>query len=142
MYLVGSILLANVYIWLASKFMLYQFRNFFVRQFLITSIFENLFNGQWRSNQKCFSRIYFLEIVYFIPVDSCYLSKTTEITLTLAWSFLADLLSKMVIGICKGMTIYVYSEFMGKTFQAAQLTHERFLTIDHSCKIFFWYLPN
>ena len=29
------------------------------------------------------------------------------------------------------------SEFMGKTFQAAQLTHERFLTIDHSCKIFF-----
>ena len=34
------------------------------------------------------------------------------------------------------------SEFMGKTFQAAQLTHERFLTIDHSYKIFFWYLPN
>ena len=34
------------------------------------------------------------------------------------------------------------SEFMGKTFQAAQLTHERFLTIDHSCKIFFWDLPN
>ena len=31
---------------------------------------------------------------------------------------------------------------MGKTFQAAQLTHERFLTMDHSCKIFFWYLPN
>ena len=29
------------------------------------------------------------------------------------------------------------SEFMGKTFQAAQLTHERVLTIDHSCKIFF-----
>ena len=29
------------------------------------------------------------------------------------------------------------SEFMGKTFQAAQLTHERFLAIDHSCKIFF-----
>ena len=28
------------------------------------------------------------------------------------------------------------SEFMGKTFQAAQLTHERFLTVDHSCKIF------
>jgi hypothetical protein len=27
------------------------------------------------------------------------------------------------------------SEFMGKTFQAAQLTNERFLTIDHSCKI-------
>ena len=31
----------------------------------------------------------------------------------------------------------VGSEFMGKTFQAAQLTHERFLTIDNSCKIFF-----
>ena len=30
----------------------------------------------------------------------------------------------------------------GKRFQAAQLTHERFLTINHSCKIFFWYLPN
>ena len=29
------------------------------------------------------------------------------------------------------------SEFMGKTFQAAQLTHERFLTKEHSCKIFF-----
>ena len=25
---------------------------------------------------------------------------------------------------------------MGKTFEAAQLTHERFLTIDHYCKIF------
>jgi hypothetical protein len=34
------------------------------------------------------------------------------------------------------------SEFMEKTFQAAQLTHERFLTIDHSWKIIFWYLPN
>ena len=32
---------------------------------------------------------------------------------------------------------HVTSEFMGKTFQAAQLTHERFLTIDHSFKIFF-----
>ena len=31
---------------------------------------------------------------------------------------------------------------MGKTFQGAQVTHEIFLTIDHSCKIFFWYLPN
>ena len=31
---------------------------------------------------------------------------------------------------------------MGKTFKAAQLTHEIFLTIDYSCKIFFWYLPN
>ena len=29
------------------------------------------------------------------------------------------------------------NKFTGKTFQAAQLTHERFLTIDHSCKIFF-----
>ena len=29
------------------------------------------------------------------------------------------------------------SEFMGKTFQAAQLTHERFLIIDRSRKIFF-----
>ena len=34
------------------------------------------------------------------------------------------------------------SEFMGKTFQAAQLTHERFLTVDHSFKIILWYLPN
>ena len=38
--------------------------------------------------------------------------------------------------------LHVGSEFIGKTFQAAQLTPERFLTIDHSCKIFFWYLPN
>ena len=29
----------------------------------------------------------------------------------------------------------VSSEFMVKVFQAAQLTHERFFTIDHSCKI-------
>ena len=34
------------------------------------------------------------------------------------------------------------SEFMVKTFQAAQLTYERVLTIDHSCKIFILYLPN
>ena len=30
---------------------------------------------------------------------------------------------------------------MGKTFQATHLTHETFLTIDHSGKTFFWYLP-
>jgi hypothetical protein len=30
----------------------------------------------------------------------------------------------------------------GKRFKLPQLTHVRFLTIDHSCKIFFWYLPN
>ena len=36
----------------------------------------------------------------------------------------------------------VSSELMKKTFQAAQLTHESFLTIDHSSKLFFWYLPN
>jgi len=31
---------------------------------------------------------------------------------------------------------------MGKTFQAAQLSHKIFLTLDHSCEIFFWYLIN
>ena len=30
----------------------------------------------------------------------------------------------------------------GKRFKLPQLTHEGFLTIDPSCKIFFWYLPN
>ena len=30
----------------------------------------------------------------------------------------------------------------GKRFKLPQLTHESFLTIDDSCKIFFWYLPN
>jgi hypothetical protein len=30
----------------------------------------------------------------------------------------------------------------GKCFKMPQQTHESFLTIDHSCKIFFWYLPN
>ena len=30
----------------------------------------------------------------------------------------------------------------GKRLKLPQLTHESFLTIDHSCKIFFWYLPN
>ena len=30
----------------------------------------------------------------------------------------------------------------GKRFKLPQLTHAIFLTIDHSCKIFFWYLPN
>ena len=34
------------------------------------------------------------------------------------------------------------SKFTGKTFHVAELTHERFLTVDHSCEIFFWYLPN
>ena len=55
------------------------------------------------------------------------------------------LAKKFTISACT--TQYAYkiahsSKFMGKTFQAAQLTHERFLTIEHSCKIFFWYLPN
>ena len=53
------------------------------------------------------------------------------------------LLSLFNIGISLPLhNVPVSSEFMGKTFQAAQLTHERFLTIDHSCKIFFWYLSN
>ena len=29
-----------------------------------------------------------------------------------------------------------------KRFKLPQLTHESFLTLHHSCKIFFWYLPN
>ena len=33
--------------------------------------------------------------------------------------------------------VHESNKFTGKTFQAAQLTHERFLTIDHSWKIFF-----
>jgi hypothetical protein len=39
---------------------------------------------------------------------------------------------------CTGVLYFISesSEFMGKIFQAAQLTHERFLTIDNSCKIF------
>ena len=32
------------------------------------------------------------------------------------------------------------NKFMGKRFQAAQLTHERFLILYHSSEIFFWYL--
>ena len=45
---------------------------------------------------------------------------------------------------CSSWTTRTHSnrEFMGKTFQAAKLTHEGFLTMDHSCKIFFWYLLN
>jgi hypothetical protein len=38
---------------------------------------------------------------------------------------------------CDNVVLPNNSEFMGKTFQAAQLTHERFLTIGHSCKIIF-----
>ena len=34
-----------------------------------------------------------------------------------------------------GISTVTCSEFMGKRFQAAQPTHERCLTIDHSCKI-------
>ena len=30
----------------------------------------------------------------------------------------------------------------GKRFKLPQLTHETFLTIDHSSNLFFWYLPN
>ena len=30
----------------------------------------------------------------------------------------------------------------GKRFKLPQQTHESFLTIDHSCKMFFWHLPN
>ena len=30
----------------------------------------------------------------------------------------------------------------GKRFKLPQLTHESFLTLHHSCKIFSWYLPN
>ena len=30
----------------------------------------------------------------------------------------------------------------GKRFKLPQLTQESFLTLHHSCKIFFWYVPN
>ena len=54
--------------------------------------------------------------------------------------FIASLKSStscILSGMNDGIPQPVASEFMGETFQAAQLTHERFLTIDHSCKIFF-----
>ena len=38
-----------------------------------------------------------------------------------------------------------YSQWVnvwGKRFKLPQLKHESFLTLHHSCKIFFWYLPN
>ena len=41
--------------------------------------------------------------------------------------------------------VFNWSEvhFFGSiSYEIHILTHERFLTIDHSCKIFFWYLPN
>ena len=34
------------------------------------------------------------------------------------------------------------TNLQGKTFQAAQLTNERFFTLDHSSEIFFSYPPN
>ena len=37
----------------------------------------------------------------------------------------------------RGAVLYSHSKVMGETLQAALLTHERFLTIDHSFKIFF-----
>ena len=40
-------------------------------------------------------------------------------------------------GVLSNDQVGLNSEVMGETFQAAQLTHERFLTIDHSCKIYF-----
>ena len=55
-------------------------------------------------------------------------------------------LSSIFVAFLENMDFTTYvpvnSEFMGKRFQAAQLTHERFVTIDHSFKTFFWYLPN
>ena len=49
----------------------------------------------------------------------------------------AMVLSKMVhiVEECCSV-VHGISEFMGKTFQAAQLTHKRFLTADHSCNFF------
>ena len=49
--------------------------------------------------------------------------------------------------IAKGTLYWYYNDMVvvnvwGKRFKLPQLTHESFLTIDHSCKIFFWYLPN
>ena len=47
---------------------------------------------------------------------------------------------RQFLSIIKGI-LACSNKFMGKRFQAAQLTHERFLTLDHSSEIFFWHLP-
>ena len=51
------------------------------------------------------------------------------------------------IDLCKGhgcgsTHMIVSNKFTGKMFQPAQLTLERFLTLDYSWEMFFWYLPN
>ena len=58
------------------------------------------------------------------------------------WAVYCLALYKWKVVSCSFETRGGSSEFMVKTFQAAQLTHERYLAIDHSSKILFWYLPN
>ena len=78
------------------------------------------------ANQVKLSWIIRFNANWFLDLKCCSLEKVTA----------------LVIHSGIWMHVTMGSEFMEKTFQAAQLTHERCLTIDHSCKIFFWYLPN
>ena len=84
------------------------------------------------------------------------MNQSTNQMVRLFWMIFTNLWHDVIVDASSGwqilyrmlvLQVFLYregnnSEFMGKSFQAAQLTHERFLTIDHSCKIFFWYLPN
>ena len=52
-------------------------------------------------------------------------------------------LKRLFTYIHSGNNIYIaLVNVWGKRFKLPQLTHESFLTLHHSCKIFFWYLPN
>ena len=52
-------------------------------------------------------------------------------------------LKRLFTYIHSGNNIYIaLVNVWGKRFKLPQLTHKSFLTIDHSCKISFWYLPN
>ena len=62
--------------------------------------------------------------------------KNLQLVLTLLSKQVGDFFSNFM-AFSENLNFIGQSEFMEKTFQAAQLTHERFLTIDHSCKIFF-----
>ena len=88
-------------------------------------------NG-FSSNISC-QRMMLLFTISFVVGNSC-----TYHRLFISASVLFYISEK-----CWGFSDYLLVvNVWRKRFKLPQLTHESFLAIDHSCKIFFWYLPN
>ena len=76
-----------------------------------------------------------VQLILVLLTRTVKVNSETELVVTANPEKLIVIEGKEAILKCTIASEALGNESMGKTFQAAQLTHETFLTIDHSCKI-------